>query len=147
MNTLFKKKKELDTIKHPLILNYFNDGTLLINKSDQKEILKSIKDSKLKEIELLNYSINNLQSQLLIIQKMVSDKTIDIENSKKEMINNLKRKINPDLLCSICYENRIDLVLTPCGHTFCSNCFDISKKFECYNCRTKVEKGYTIFIG
>ena len=148
MNYLFKRgKKELDLVKEPLTLSYYNDGTLYINKKDQKEIISSIKASKLKEIELLNYSINNLQTQLLIIQKMASEKTNNIENSKKEMIANLKKEINPDLLCSICFENRINLVLTPCGHTFCSKCFDITKQFECYNCRTKVNKGYNIFIG
>lgn len=148
MNNLFKRsKKEIDLVKSPLKLSYYSDGSLLINKKDQNEIISSIKASKLKEIELLNYSINNLQTQLLIIQKMVSDKTNDIENSKQEMIANLKKEINPDLLCSICFENRINLVLTPCGHTFCDSCFNLKKNKECFTCRTNVNHGYTIFMG
>ena len=148
MNSLFKRaNKELDLVKEPLTLSYYSDGTLLINKRDQREILSSVKASKLKEIELLNYSINNLQTQLLIIQKIAAEKTNNIENSKQEMIANLKKEINPDLLCSICFENRINLVLTPCGHTFCSSCFNLTKNKECFTCRTPVDKGFTIFMG
>lgn len=141
---MFKtKKKVIDTSKQSIELKFYDDGTLLIPKSAEKVIINSFKKSKLKEIELLNYSITNLMSQIAITKKMIDDNISNFENSKKDYIEKLKREINPDLLCSICFERRIDLVLTPCGHTFCSECFGSS--VNCFQCRTLVVTKYKIF--
>ena len=142
---MFKKKRELSCEKSPLILDYYKDGSLLIPKKNQKEILDSIKYSKIKEIELLDFSINNLKTQLLIVQKMMTEKTSSIENEKKLMIENIKREINPDLLCQICFERRVDIVWTPCGHTFCQKCF--GENSSCFTCRGNVEKVHKIFFS
>ena len=58
---MFKfKKKVIDTGRIPLVLNYYDDGNLIISKKDEKIIIDSIKMRKLKEIELLNFSINKI---------------------------------------------------------------------------------------
>jgi hypothetical protein len=142
---MFNRKKEMNKTKPPLNLEYYNDETLFIPKKYYNDILSSIKNSKLKEIALLDYSITNLKTQLLIVQKMMSEKTNDIENSKKEMIDMLKREINPDLLCQICFERRVNLVLTPCGHTFCDKCF--GNNTHCFNCRGDVSSAHKIFFN
>lgn len=142
---MFKKQKEKDSNKPPLVLEYFKDGTVIIPKKNHNEIATSLKNSKMKEIELLDYSINNLKTQLLIVQKMMTDKMNNIEQSKREMINNLKREVNPDLLCQICFERRVDIVLTPCGHTFCEQCF--GSNTNCFNCRGNVLKKHRIFFS
>ena len=144
MSFLFKTKKKISD-KPPLTISYYNDGTLYIPTSTQNEIVKSIKSTKLKEIELLNYSINNLQTQLLVLKKMKGDVTQNIENSKRELIESIKKEINPDLLCSICFEKRVDTVLTPCGHTFCLECLGNTK--ECYSCRGAIGCRHRIYFG
>ncbi len=143
--SFFRRTNKQISEQPPLQLNYYDDGSLYINKKDQKEILGSIKNSKLKEIELLDYSINNLQSQLLILRKIKDENTSNIENSKRELIDSIKREINPDLLCSICFEKRVDTVLTPCGHTFCSDCLGSTR--ECYSCRGNISSRHKIFFG
>jgi len=143
---MFKsKKKPVDIHREPLTLGYYEDGSLMIPKKNYKEILDSIKYTKLKEIELLDYSINNLNTQLLIVQKMMNEKTMHLENSKQEMIASLKREINPDLLCQICFEKRVNIVLTPCGHTFCDTCF--KNTTTCFNCRCEVKKTHKIYFS
>ena len=144
MSFLFNSKKRLSN-NLPLQLNYYNDGTLYIPSKKQKEILSSIKSTKLKEIELLDYSINNLQTQLLILKKIQSENINNIEKSKKELIESIKREVNPDLLCSICFDKRVDVVVTPCGHTFCSSCLGGSR--ECYSCRTKINQTHKIYFS
>jgi hypothetical protein len=144
MSFLFKSNKKISD-KQPLMLNYYEDGTLYIPNKTQNEIVKSIKYSKIKEIELLNYSINNLQTQLLVLKKMKGETTQNIENSKRELINSIKKEINPDLLCSICFENRVDTVLTPCGHTFCLEC--LGNTNECYSCRGTIQSKHRIYFG
>ena len=142
---MFKPKKEFHIAKKPLQIEYFNDGSLYLPKKVQNEIINSIKQSKLKEIELLDFSINNLQTQLLIIKKMKEEEIGNIENTKRELIHTLKKEINPEILCSICFENIVNIVLTPCGHTFCDTCLGITK--ECYSCRGVIEKKYKIYFG
>ena len=124
-------------------MEYLKDETLYISKKNEKEIIKALKRKRLMEIELLDYSINNLSTQLILINKMVKDKVNSLDNRRKEYIEKIKKEINPDLLCQICFSNRIDIILTPCGHTFCSDCIGDSK--ECFNCRGSIEKSYKVF--
>ena len=51
---MFKsKKKVIDTTRPPLqVLNYYDDGKLVMSKKDEKLVIESIKVRKLKEIEL-----------------------------------------------------------------------------------------------
>jgi len=139
------KKKTINLHKKHIKLKYYEDGSLMVPKKKYNEILDSIKSSKLKEIELLDYSINNLNTQLLIVQKMMTGKTEQLENSKREMITSLKREINPDLLCPICFERRVNLVLTPCGHTVCGTCF--GESIVCFNCRGSVVTKHKIYFN
>ena len=144
MFTFKRKKKEVDTTTEPLLLNYYNDGTLFINKKKEKVIISSIKQSKLNEIGLLDYSIKNISTKLVIMKKMLSDNESNLENSRKEFVEQIKREVNPDLLCQICFDSRINIILTPCGHTFCTEC--LGNSTTCFNCRTTIEKAFKLFI-
>ena len=142
---MFSSKKKIDLDKPRLEINYYKDGTLVINKALEKELIKSIKNKKLKEIELLNYSINNLSIQNTILDKMISEKHSMLESTKREFIDNLNRNVNPELLCQICFDNRINLILTPCGHTFCDKCFTDDMNI-CFNCRNTVQSIFKMYI-
>lgn len=144
MSFIFTSKKKISG-KAPLLLNYYDDGSLYIPSFKQNEIIKSIRKSKIKEIELLNYSINNLQTQLLVLKKLERDTSKNIEETKGELIQSIKRDINPDLLCPICFEKRVDIVLTPCGHTFCQEC--LGNTLECYSCRGNINTKHRIYFG
>ena len=37
--------------------------------------------------------------------------------------------------CRICYSERIDTVIVPCGHVMCWECLQCLQKFECPFCR------------
>ena len=144
-NSGSQKQKQKQKHKPSIELNYTNNGALIISKSNQKAILNSIKSQKLKEIELLNYSITNLQSQIIILRKMIEDQGSILENEKQQLIKSIKHDINPDLLCPICFENRVNLVVTPCGHTFCAECLDNSP--SCFICRTIIQDKFKIFFN
>ena len=141
---MFKYRKKLDNNKEPLQLHFYEDGRIFIPKDKEMLIISSIKRSRIKEIELLNYSIKNLASQISITKKMIDDNINNFEISKRDYITKLKKDINPDLLCPICFDNRLDTILTPCGHTFCKQCIGLSN--DCYICRTNVKQSYSVFI-
>ena len=69
---------------------------------------------------------------------MKGEEEQQIESTKLQLIDSIKREINPDLLCQICYENRVNIVITPCGHTFCDKC--LGNSLVCYSCRGNIEK-------
>jgi hypothetical protein len=144
MFTFKRKKKEVDTETEPLLLNYYNDGTLFIPKKIEAVIISSIKQSKLNEIALLDYSINNISTKLVIMKKMLSDNENNLEKSRKQFVEQIKREVNPDLLCQICFDSRINVILTPCGHTFCTNC--LGNATACFNCRANIEHPFKLFI-
>ena len=144
MFTFKRKKKEVDTTTEPLLLNYYNDWTLFIPKKKEKVIISSIKQSKLNEIGLLDYSIKNISTKLVIMKKMLSDNESNLENSRKEFVEQIKREVNPDLLCQICFDSRINIILTPCGHTFCTEC--LGNSTTCFNCRSTIEEAFKLFI-
>lgn len=49
-------------------------------------------------------------------------------------------------LCNICFEESIQYVVTPCGHTYCGTC--VRKQFTtCYVCRGPVKDRVRLFLG
>lgn len=52
--------------------------------------------------------------------------------------------------CTVCYLNRCNTVMVPCGHTCCRRCFlaqmDPAGPMWCGNCRTKFS-GYVTFYS
>lgn len=47
-------------------------------------------------------------------------------------------------LCPICYDERIDRVISTCGHSFCRNC--ISKQTKCPKCRGVFEERHLVRV-
>jgi hypothetical protein len=49
-------------------------------------------------------------------------------------------------LCNICFEDQIQYVITPCGHTYCGTC--IKKQLtNCYICRGSVKDRVRLYFG
>jgi hypothetical protein len=54
-----------------------------------------------------------------------------------------------DQLCTICYDQKSEVLIDPCGHSgFCANCMTncLKEKQDCPICRQKVEKAFLIFF-
>jgi len=47
--------------------------------------------------------------------------------------------------CSICTSERVNMVLNPCGHTYCNNCGQ-KQKSACFICRSAVKERLRIFF-
>jgi len=52
-------------------------------------------------------------------------------------------------LAKICFENKCNTAIVPCGHTFCNICIESikSKHYNCPICRTKIESILPIYFG
>lgn len=57
---------------------------------------------------------------------------------KSEIATNEADKAKAPLLCRVCWSNKIDIVVVPCGHVLCHQCScDISR---CPFCRVRLSK-------
>lgn len=118
--------------------------------------LNKRKNNKIKELETLNTTIENLklfQSELESKNtNLQNENTILLENlnnfkyNSEEVINKIKKygKILNTLECSICMDNICDNILLPCGHLFCSTCLDQFK--QCPTCRIHILSKRKLYI-
>lgn len=118
--------------------------------------LNKRKNNKIKELETLNTTIENLK----LFQTELKTKNTDLQNentillenlnnfkyNSEEVINKIKKygEILNTLECSICMDNVCDNILLPCGHLFCSTCLDQFK--QCPTCRIHILSKRKLYI-
>jgi hypothetical protein len=147
LNCLNNKDKETEFEILTFLENKFDN----IDNRLEKQIYGILKNKHIKEINNLNFAIKNINNTYLIEMKKL-DELLKIKNNigiylkinEKKYLEELKKQVNPDFLCNICYENRCNLVLNPCGHMFCDKCYTCKEK-SCYICRRKPSSCIKIF--
>ena len=122
------------------ILEFLENKFISIDKKLEKQITGILKNKHVKELNYLNYAIENLKNSYLIEKKKLDELLLIknnigkfIKSNETKYIKDLKKQVNPDFLCNICYDNTCDIVLNPCGHIFCSKCYN--NNVLCYICR------------
>ena len=143
----FKKKNIQEELE---LLDFFENKIKKMDTSTRDKIFGVLKNEQLKELNHINYAIENLKTTYSIerrnMEKLYTVKDNIhkyLQGEKHKYIDHLKKDVNPELQCQICYENRLDIVLNPCGHMFCYKCFKDSDK--CFNCRKEVTSVIKVF--
>ena len=144
----FKKRDHEEELE---ILTFLENKFTNIDANLEQKIYGVLKNKYIKELNSLNFAIENMQNNYLIEKKKL-DKLIKIKNNvgsyikfnENNYINELKKKINPDFLCNICYEHPCNIVLNPCGHIFCDKCYT-NQESLCYICRKAPNNCIKIF--
>lgn len=88
-------------------------------------------------------------------------KNLEIESDYNEIIENyrnflyyknivklirLSELTEKEPLCSICFDDSVSYTITPCGHTFCSNCV-LRQGTSCALCRATIREKVKIYFG
>ena len=108
-------------------------------KAKRKEILFNTLCKEYQQyIYHLNSLIYKLKNQIIILNRTIIH--LDIKKKLQE-----KEINNESLLCSICYENKINCANIPCGHTFCERCVSKGDN-KCAMCREPVHNYLKIYI-
>ena len=138
---LTEKNKKLNEIETRYeIQSKYHSAELLsqINNFDKikNNLTKKIEENEKKNKELIN---------------KIREKNIELINIKEKYENqsNINSILDNDeefkKLCIICYENKINYTIIPCGHTFsCEKC--IVKINKCSICRIGILNKHKIFI-
>jgi hypothetical protein len=141
------KKKPKDYLEITLDIN---DGEINFrSKNEKKIILEILKKNSLNELKSLTESIQFMNTRQLVEKKRLDDlinQQDEILNKQDEILNSIKSKIkkeNSKYECNICFENEIEYVCVPCGHTFCSKCLNGN---ECYICRSPIQSKVKLYF-
>ena len=141
INKIREKNKKLNEIETRYeIQSKYHSAELLsqINNFDKikNNLTKKIEENEKKNKELIN---------------KIREKNIELINIKEKYENqsNINSILDNDeefkKLCIICYENKINYTIIPCGHTFsCEKC--IVKINKCSICRIGILNKHKIFI-
>lgn len=133
-----------------------------LNKSIEKtnELYNNLL-SKLDTIQIINKSSLAKKTSLYKIEL----RTNGVKNEIEEKIENLKEDFSKNLnniirfkqlllkaapeekirnCCNVCAENKINICINPCGHTFCQSCAD--KMNKCGMCRANITSKIKLYI-
>lgn len=76
------------------------------------------------------------------------------QNFFKAIINDLdvNNENQNKKICSICFENEVDMCAVPCGHTCCNTCvisntINPSNRNRCLNCRNRINNYIKIYFS
>lgn len=133
VNDLF----ELTVIKSE---NFFSfDIPKIEKKLFEKEQVETV-------ITAINDIITNRISKIsLLNQNIIEYKKLINECLPKEDVETIQA-ISNELLCSVCLTNKINICITPCGHTFCNKCTDHMRS-SCYMCKGNVGNKIKLFLS
>lgn len=123
-------------------IEIINNKPKKISNEDEQIIYNLLKNKYKKKINEQKKILEILEYNKIIKQKELEDRfkniSIDIENQQKE----IKKKLN---YCQICFDNDIDTVLVPCGHSYCNEC--IKNSNACFFCRANISKKQHIIFS
>lgn len=135
----WKKKPK----NHQEVIIDINDGEINFrSKNDKKIILEILKKNSLNELKSLTESIQFINTRQLLEKKKLDD-LIDQQEQIFSAIKSRIKKENSKFECNICFENDIEYVCIPCGHTFCSKCLN---GMECYICRSPIQSKIKLYF-
>ena len=98
-----------------------------------------------------NY-VENMCNILSDIEKEIASETVkydeaqDFVNTYTNFISaNMDTKFASNIICPICFNEKVDQYLQPCGHTYCGECI---KKVtnRCFSCNQTVTKKSRLFF-
>jgi hypothetical protein len=117
------------------------EGLLLRYTDLQKEMLpikNKVNEELAKKVSAKNAELEKISEKLNSLRKVIMaglDEIVKPEDAQKKM-------------CPICFENEVNTVLVPCGHTYCKGCSDIdrSRNAKCPQCRSVINARVKLFF-
>lgn len=86
----------------------------------------------------------NIYKQIFIILFLNIYDDDDYNENDANYHFSTKKEYNNDIICPICFENKINSCSISCGHTYCNTC--IKKTNKCFICRKPIDKYIKIYI-
>ena len=126
-------------------LGQLNEKGIGTHMNNTTAYIYYLKASQYESNKLETYFMNNYR-KYKSLQKLKLKKFIEIEDKLNRMNFSKKIKENEDELdCVICFDNIKQIVMAPCLHKLCNECYEhIKEKEKCPICRGKIIFSYII---
>ena len=145
-------KKSLDESRVKLEKSLQNIRDICVDQPENEELNKTY----LPFINSINTVIKE-KTCALDLRRDELEKEKDTVNKKLNTLRGLittgiQDMINPEdvqkKMCPVCFEREVNMVLVPCGHTYCKGCLDLdnSKNAKCAQCRSIINARVKIFF-
>lgn len=87
--------------------------------------------------------INRKLTKRTPILKQMRDELL--QSSDQSNATDVSNEVNSQVICSICYTNKINIAFVPCGHTFCQQC---ARKVstQCFICNQRIANVMHIYL-
>ena len=126
-----------DTEETQVNINEYNE-----RMKKEEEIISYYEKMQIRLLAQSDKNLGKLKSEKAEIESELSVLYDFMLTSAKDIIPEDKREAHT---CPICIEKKINICLTPCGHTFCEGC--AAKSTNCALCRKSVKERVKMFIS
>ncbi len=154
-----------DTKHNEVLLNIIKMMNLKLKKhvntiSDLNKIIKNLEKWDERHLDEINrcdeldeermVCIMNLQKYIYKLETKLEkcNTLINVNNIKVSQLKEKNRELdelsNDILICKICYDNNINVVLE-CGHSYCKECINVIKK-KCAFCAADITNKINLYI-
>jgi len=126
-------------------------------KSENKKNFKNIRQQYQTVTEYINKMVNNTTNSFINMNSIVLNSRNIIQNKLNINLNSIESiaetKEKPNFNCKICYNNRLDYALYPCGHTLCKDCSESISSHQhqninsCPFCKQHIDSYHKIFLS
>ncbi len=99
--------------------------------------------------------INDTTPILFVPRNNVDEEEVEVVGEEEEETKVAEAEKNNEIECNICCDNKKDICMIPCGHTFCSSCYYNDKErsnrmsssqYKCMTCRNVVQMTNVVYI-
>jgi len=118
-------------------------------------------------VEIITAKHNAIQKELFDVNSRIIDelnikimeKSADLENItrklnalRKLILTGMSELVKPEdaqkKICPVCFDNEVNMVLVPCGHTYCRGCaeMDRSRNAKCHQCRAVINSRIKLYF-
>jgi hypothetical protein len=146
LDATLKKYDKMVTVKSTLL------SDMIQSRSDQFKLLQKEEDELRQQIDVIEQRLIAYRKQLASqMEAIKTDVSSEINTMSSNLANSTIGKLNSSLksmddnMCQVCYDNKINIVLEPCGHLFiCDECYSAIPN-SCPYCRAPVNKTIKVY--
>lgn len=139
LGKIIEKQDDVYNVKNKLLLEMMQNKKERydILLAEEEELQKQINDIEERIINYRDSMTNKLEEFKTVVSEQISDISSNIKSSTLGKLS-CALKTMDDNVCKVCFENPINIILTPCNH--CISCEDCSNIIgdSCPSCRGHV---------
>jgi hypothetical protein len=124
----------------------------IYNEAGLEKIQQTYLDLEKELGENHNTVVSEINKKICEKNSEIDKITMKLNSLRKIILTGIDEIVKPDdmqkKMCPICFENEVNTVFVPCGHTYCKPCSDIDlgRHTKCHQCRSPVNARVKLYF-